>query len=60
MANNLFGNLVRNNTQTEVQDNSDEELRSYMDDDCGTCSRCGSREYLNNGKMCNNCSETWG
>lgn len=60
MANNLFGHRLDTNSQTEIQDNSDEELSSYMDDNCGTCARCGSREYLNNGRMCSSCNETWG
>ena len=59
MANNLYGQSLNNNTQ-QGRDVGEDELISYMDDDCGTCARCGNREYLNNGKLCSNCNETWG
>ncbi|MEG2934981.1 MAG: hypothetical protein RR844_00665 [Clostridium sp.] len=60
MANNLYGHSQSNNSMPQIEDNSEVELASYMDDNCGTCARCGSREYLNNNKLCSNCNETWG
>lgn len=60
MANNLYGHSINNNMNQEVQDNGEVELASYMDDNCGTCARCGSRECLNNSNLCSNCSEMWG
>lgn len=64
MGNNLYGqslnNNVNNSNNQQFQDENDVELANYMDDSCGTCARCGSREYLANNKLCSNCSETWG
>lgn len=60
MANNLYANVLISDNKSQIKDTSDEELSSYMDDDCGTCKRCGKREYLNNSDMCNDCRETWG
>ncbi|MDU4891958.1 MAG: hypothetical protein E6344_12805 [Clostridium sp.] len=60
MANNLYGHSLSNSSMPQSEDNSEVELASYMDDNCGTCARCGNREYLSNNKLCSNCNETWG